>query len=57
MFVVLFTKHCLGDPIRKNEKFRQAARTGEKRDADRFLMGKRRERDHLEEVGIDGRIT
>jgi len=47
----------LGDPIRKNEKFRQAARTGEKRDADRFLMGKRRERDHLEEVGIDGRIT
>jgi hypothetical protein len=32
----------LGDPIRKNEKFRQAARTGEERDADRFLMGKRR---------------
>jgi hypothetical protein len=46
----------LGDPIRKNEKFRQAGHTGEKRDADRFLMGKPRERDHLEEVRIDGRI-
>jgi hypothetical protein len=46
----------LVDFIRKNEKFRKAACTGEKRGADRFLMGKPRERDHLEEVGIDGRI-
>jgi hypothetical protein len=53
---VLFTKHCLGDHVRKNEKFRQAARTGERRDADRVLMGKPRGRDHLEEVSINGRL-
>jgi len=53
---VLFTKHCLGDHVRRNEKFRQAARTGEKRDADRVLMGKPRERDHLEDVDTDGRM-
>ena len=52
---MLFTTHCLGDHIRKNEKFRQAAHTVERRDADRVLMGKPRGRDHLEEVGIGGR--
>jgi len=40
---VLFTKHCLGDHIRKNEKFRHAAHAEERRDADRVLMGKPRE--------------
>lgn len=53
---MLFTKHCLADHIRKNEEFRHAARAGERRDADGVLMGKPRERDHLEEVAIDGRI-
>lgn len=53
---MLFTKHCLGDHIRKNEKFKHVTSTGERRDADRVLMGKLKERDHLEEVGIDGRI-
>ena len=53
---MLFTKHCLGDHVRRNEKFRQAAHTGEKRDVDRVLMGKPTERDHLEEVGTDGMI-
>jgi hypothetical protein len=33
----------LGDHIRKNEKFRHAACAGERRDADRVLMGKPRE--------------
>jgi hypothetical protein len=46
--------NTLGDHIRKNEKFRHAA--GERRGADRVLMGKPREKDHLEEVAMDGRI-
>jgi hypothetical protein len=35
---------------------RHVARRGEKRGACRFLVGDLRERDHLEDLGIDGRL-
>jgi hypothetical protein len=49
-------KYHLGSEIKKNEMARHVARMRERRDACSILMGYLRERDHLEDSGVDGRI-
>jgi hypothetical protein len=39
----------------KNEMGRAFSTYGERRGLCRFLVGKLRERDHLEDIGVDGR--
>jgi len=53
---VLLTKYCLGDQIEKNEKGEAcSAYVGERRIQD-FGGGNLRERDHLQDQGVDGKI-
>ena len=56
LYLLCSSPNTLGDHIKKNEKFRHAACAGERRGADRVLMGKPGEKVHLEEVAMDGRI-
>jgi len=43
--------------MKKNVMARHAARMMERRDACSIVMGDLREGDHLEDSGVDGRIT
>ena len=51
-------QNCLGDQTEKNEMGGACsiASMGDRRGAYRVLVGKPRERDHLEDLGVDGRI-
>jgi hypothetical protein len=48
--------NCSVDEIEKNEMGAECSTYGEKRDIYRVLIRKLRERDHLGDPGIDGRI-
>jgi hypothetical protein len=46
----------LGEQYKKNEMDRPLARVGERRDLYRFAVGNLRERDHLEDPDVEGKI-
>jgi hypothetical protein len=52
---VLITKYYSGDQIKKNEMGRANDTYGDRRGAYKLLWGDLRERDHLEDLHIDGR--
>ena len=53
----LLLHHCSGDKIKKNEMAGACSTYGERRSVYRvFWKGNLRERDHLEDRGVDGRI-
>jgi hypothetical protein len=49
-------QHYSGDQIKNNEMGEARSMYGERRDAYRFWCGIPRERDHLEDPGIDGTV-
>jgi hypothetical protein len=53
----LLTKYCLGDQIEKNEIGGTCSMYGENIEVyTGFWWGNLRERDHLEDPGVDGRV-
>ena len=52
----LFTKYYSGDKIEKIERVGHVACMDERRGTYKVMVGNMRERDHLEEPGVDGRI-
>ena len=47
---------CSGDKIEKNEMVKACSAYGERKGVYRVLLGNLMERDHLEDLGVDGRI-
>jgi len=58
MGYMLYTPHPVfsGDKIEKNEMGAVCSTYGERRGVYRVLWGHLKERDHLEDPGVDGRI-
>jgi hypothetical protein len=54
--IVHLTKYYSVDKIEKNEIGRVCSTYGETREAYTVLVGSLRERDHLRDPGVDGRI-
>jgi hypothetical protein len=54
---VLLTTYYSGVQTEKNGKGRHVASVEERRDVNRVLVGNLRERDHFENLGVDGEIV
>ena len=54
LMVLLRTQYCSGDQIKKDEVAGTCSMHGENRGVGRVLVGNLRERDHLEDPGVDG---
>jgi hypothetical protein len=52
----LLTKYYSGDQIKKNEMGGACSTCGERRGAYRVLVGRPEGRDHVEDLGVNGRI-
>jgi len=52
----LLTQYCLGNKIEKNEMGGVCSTRGERRGVYRVVVGNLREREHLGDTNIDGRI-
>jgi hypothetical protein len=55
--LLIFTQYCAGDQIDKSEMGGHVARMGRREVYTVFWWENLRERDHMEDPGIDGRIT
>jgi len=53
---VFLTHCCSGDQIKKNEMGGECSAYGDKISANRVSVGNLRERDHLGDPGVDGRM-
>jgi len=56
LMILLRTQYRSGDQIEKDEVGGACSTHGENRVVDRVLVGNLRERDHLEDPGVDGMI-
>jgi hypothetical protein len=56
LFSKYFTQYCSGDKIEKNKMGEVCSKYGQRRGVCRFLTENLRERDHLEDPGVDARI-
>jgi hypothetical protein len=54
--IVHFTKYYSGDQIRKNERAGHVASMGEMKNTYHILVGKPEGKNHLEDLGVDGKI-